>query len=149
LFLGDLKEEQVTPYYRACDVFALASVARADDFGAVQIKAMSAGKPVVNTQVDSGVPSVSLHRVTGITVRPSDSDAMADAINELLDKPELRETYGQASRVRASEQFSAEVMGARTLSLYDRVMSMPSGCTLTSQHFTADMPLQVAEVGAL
>ena len=55
-FLGELRNEQVASYYHACDVFALAALTRTEAFGIAQVKAMAAGKPVVNTRLDSGVP---------------------------------------------------------------------------------------------
>jgi glycosyltransferase involved in cell wall biosynthesis len=120
-FVGEVPD--TIPYYQAADVFALASVARAEAFGIVQIEAMAAGLPVVNTQLDSGVPFVSLHGQTGLTVPPSDPAAMAAALNRLLDDPQLRQLYGQAARRRAQEEFSREVMASRTLRLYERVMA--------------------------
>jgi glycosyltransferase involved in cell wall biosynthesis len=121
-FAGEIQNAQMAPYYHASDVFALASVARSEAFGIVQIEAMAAGLPVVNTSLDSGVPYVSLHQQTGLTVPPGDSAALADAINRLLDDPALRESFGRAGARRAQEQFSLDSMQRRTLQLYHSLM---------------------------
>ncbi len=118
---GEIQNAQVAPYYHASDLFALASIARSEAFGIVQIEAMSAGLPVVNTKLDSGVPFVSLHEETGLTVPPGDCDRLAAAINRLLDNPDLRAAYGRAAQQRAQQEFAIDVMTARTLALYDRV----------------------------
>ena len=120
-FLGELQNQEVIPYYHAADVFALASVARSEAFGIVQIEAMAAGRPVVNTKLDSGVPFVSLHEQTGLTVPPEDPEALASAINRLLDDPGLRRSLGEAARRRAREEFTLKTMTARTLALYNQI----------------------------
>jgi glycosyltransferase involved in cell wall biosynthesis len=123
VFAGEIQNERVIPYYHAADVFALASVARSEAFGIVQIEAMAAGLPVVNTRLDSGVPFVSLNERTGLTVPPADPAALATALNRLLDNDELRRSLGAAGRVRARQEFSLETMSTRTMALYDSVMS--------------------------
>jgi len=123
IFAGEIANENTVAYYHASDVFALASVARSEAFGIVQIEAMAAGLPVVNTKLDSGVPFVSLHDKTGLTVPPRDPGALADAINRLLDDAELRRSLGQAARLRAHQEFSLETMTTRVMALYDGVMS--------------------------
>ncbi len=112
----------VSTYYHAASVFVLPSIARSEAFGLVQLEAMACGKPVVNTDLDSGVKYVSLDKVTGLTVSPADATALAEAINFLLDNPQQSALYGQAGKQRVAEHFSLEVMTQRTIELYRQVM---------------------------
>jgi glycosyltransferase involved in cell wall biosynthesis len=113
--------EDAAPYYRAAQMLVLPSVSRAESFGLVQVEAMAAGIPVVNTELDSGVPEVSIDGVTGVTVAPKDAKALADAIGFLLDNADTRAKYGQAARVRAREEFSAQRMAENTLRVYQGI----------------------------
>jgi glycosyltransferase involved in cell wall biosynthesis len=121
IFAGEINNAGLTLYYHAADLFALASVARSEAFGIVQIEAMAAGLPVVNTSLDSGVPFVSLDQETGLTVPPGNAPALAAAINRLLDDQGLRQTLGQAGVRRAKQEFSLDTMLRRTLQLYESV----------------------------
>jgi glycosyltransferase involved in cell wall biosynthesis len=126
ILAGEIQNTQVTPYYHASDLFALASIARSEAFGIVQIEAMAAGIPVVNTSLDSGVPFVSLHDKTGFTVPPENPDALAAAINRLLDDRNLRQSLGREARLRAQQEFSLQTMTSRTLALYQAVVASPA-----------------------
>jgi glycosyltransferase involved in cell wall biosynthesis len=123
VFLGKVDHDHLVACYHAAQVFVMASIARSEAFGIAQIEAMAAGLPVVNTNLDSGVPFVSLHQETGLTVPPADADALAAAINQLLENGELRASLGRAARLRAAQEFSLESMASRTLSLYERICS--------------------------
>jgi rhamnosyl/mannosyltransferase len=124
-FLGAIHNDEMAPYYHAADVFALASIARSEAFGIVQLEAMACGKPVVNTSLDSGVPWVSQDGVTGITVPPKDPFALAAAITKLLDDEDLRRKYGEAARSRVEKEFTQELMIARLLETYREVLRVP------------------------
>jgi glycosyltransferase involved in cell wall biosynthesis len=113
--------DDAVPYYHAADVFVLPSIARSEAFGLVQLEAMASGTPVVNTALDSGVPYVSQHDVTGLTVPPAEPEALAGAIATLLENPDLRARYGAAGRRRVAERFGVRAMVERTAALYAQV----------------------------
>lgn len=137
--MGEIQNRYLAQYYRAADVFAFPSIARSEAFGIVQLEAMACGLPVLNTDLDSGVPSVSRHNETGLTVPPEDSPALAHALNTLLDNRELRGAFGDNARRRVRSEFTAEVMGRRIVSLYSEVLSAkPAGSR------TLEMPLRNA-----
>lgn len=115
--------DDIAPYYRASSIFVLPSITRAEAFGVVQMEAMASGIPIVNTDIPSGVPEVSVHGQTGLTVPPEDPVALAQAINLLLDNDTLRQQLGAAARKRVQDEFSAEKMVERTLKLYEEVMA--------------------------
>jgi glycosyltransferase involved in cell wall biosynthesis len=118
-FLG--RVDAVAPYYKAAQVFVLPSITRAEAFGLVQVEAMATGLPVINTDIDSGVPEVSIDGLTGITVPPKNPAALARAINFLLQNDDKRRRYGFAASKRAREEFSAERMAENTLKLYESI----------------------------
>lgn len=124
VFAGSLSPERLLALYHAASVFVLPSVARSEAFGIVQIEAMAAGRPVINTALDSGVPFVSRHRETGFTVPPADPACLAAAINQLLDDDALRSAYGQAACLRAQREFHLDLMVRRTLQVYSRALGL-------------------------
>jgi glycosyltransferase involved in cell wall biosynthesis len=126
VFLGKVSDEELPLYYHACDVFVLPSVASTEAYGIVQLEAMACGKPVVSTSLSTGVTFVNLHGHTGLAVPPADEQALADAINRLLDDPGLRQKYGLFAKERVERQFTRAAMVDKVYLLYKRVIEAPS-----------------------
>ncbi len=123
VFLRKIDDEEIAIYYHACDIFVLPSIANSEAFGIVQLEAMACGKPVVSTNLPTGVPFVNSHEKTGLIVPPKDSEAMAQAINRLLNNSDLREIYGQYSKQRVEKEFTKELMIRRILTVYEKLLN--------------------------
>ncbi len=119
-FLGRVpRDEDLAAYYRASDAFWFPSNARSEAYGLVQVEAMASGCPVINTAIPhSGVPWVSRHEETGLTVPVNDPVAFAAAARRLLDEPGLRDRLAEGARARAIAEFDEETMGRRSIEFY-------------------------------
>src|SRR5262249_38673083 len=70
----------------------------------VLLASMAAGVPVVATRV-GGTPEAIRDGVNGLLVPPGDAKALADAVCQVLDDPELAERLGRAARQSVIERF--------------------------------------------
>ena len=122
-FIGKVQDRDMAVYYHSCDVFVLPSIACSEAFGIVQLEAMACGKPVVNTDLPTGVPKVSRNGETGITVPPADSAAMSEAINRLLMDSDFRQICGSNARRRIEEHFSMSHMIDGVYQIYQKVLA--------------------------
>jgi rhamnosyl/mannosyltransferase len=111
-------DAELPAYYAASDIFVLPASERSEAFGAVQLEAMAAGKPVICTELGTGTSYVNVDGETGLVVPARDADALAAAITRLIDDADLRAHMGAAGRARVREQFTLEKMVARVMEVY-------------------------------
>jgi len=124
-----LTDAELAGAYHAATALWLPSNARSEAFGLVQVEAMASGCPVINTDIPgSGVPWVSRHEETGLTVPMNDPNALADASRRLLKETGLRERLVQCGRERAIAHFGNSTMASRSLEVYrDCLQRAPDG----------------------
>ena len=120
-FMGEVSNDELRAWYHACDAFVLPSVSRQEAFGIVQLEAMACGRPVVSTDLPTGVSWVNQHERTGLVVHAGNVAALRGALARLVCDVDLRERLGTAARARVVSKFTAEQMCAAALSLYQDV----------------------------
>lgn len=109
-FLGRVSDEELPLAHRAADVFAMLCRDRwggleAEGFGIVFLEAGASGLACVAGR-SGGSHEAVLDGETGYIVDPTDVDAVAVRLRELLDDSELRSRMGSAARARAEAAWS-------------------------------------------
>jgi len=109
--LGSLSQKAVSERLQTADLFALASTTDAqgatDVFPTVILEAMASARPVISTHL-AGIPELVVHGETGILISPSDTAALANALEQLLHDPDLRLRFGRDGRARIEQHFQIE-----------------------------------------
>jgi len=118
-FLGQLSEAHLLEAYQQMSILLLTSELETSPMAVEQ--AMAAGKPVVATAV-GGVPFLVDHGRTGILVESNEPDQIARALVMLAQDPDLRRRMGQAARQEALRRFKAEVVAAKTYTMYQKIL---------------------------
>jgi glycosyltransferase involved in cell wall biosynthesis len=118
--LGFIKdEERMSLVYSAADLFVLPSFQ--DNFPNAALEALACGVPIVASNV-GGIPEIVREGLTGVTVAPGDSDALACAMDELLAAPARRSAMSLECRRIAVEEYSLEIQAGRYAQLYEELL---------------------------
>jgi len=87
----------------------------------VLIEAAACGRPIVATDVP-GCREIVRHNENGLLVPAKDPQALAVALNRLLNDAELRESMGKRGRAMVEAEFSTEHVVEQTLQLYKELL---------------------------
>jgi glycosyltransferase involved in cell wall biosynthesis len=122
-FISYLSEEDLVAMYHACDIFVLPSVENSEAFGIVQLEAMACGKPVISSDLPTGVTYVNQDGVTGLVVKKRSSQELVKAIKYLLENEIIRQKFGGTAKRRVESDFTVSGMVEQTLNLYNEILS--------------------------
>jgi glycosyltransferase involved in cell wall biosynthesis len=103
-FLGPVGQDDLVELLDRADVFVLPSFA--EGLPVALMEALARGVPAVATAL-AGIPELIEDRVTGRLVPPARPDALADAIEDLLDDDVLRARVQHAGRRLVESEFTA------------------------------------------
>lgn len=109
-FMGRVNNSILKKCMESADVFVLPSIERSEAFGLVQLEAMAYGLPVINTKLLSGVPEVSIHGETGLTVEPNNIEELKKAMEWMVINVDERYQMGVNARKRVEKNYTQENM---------------------------------------
>ena len=118
IFLGHVPDDDLPALYSLADVLAYPSLY--EGFGLPPLEAMACGTPVVCSDASS------LPEVVGeaaLKVKAMDADGLANALSQVLEDEELKQTLRLRGRQRAA-LFSWEAAARKLLDVYSRVYTM-------------------------
>jgi glycosyltransferase involved in cell wall biosynthesis len=105
----------------AADLLVVPSRSR-EGLPKAMMEAMAQGVPVIVTNV-GGMPEIVRDGVDGVVVPPEDPAALAGAIDRLVADPSARGAIGMAGQRRVVEQFGADQLVAKTLAMYQGLLT--------------------------
>ena len=123
--------DRTEPYFRAADIFALASFedrekGDVEGFGIVLLEAQAHGLPVIGTD-SGGIPEAFAPDETGFLVEPENPQALARAILRLAEDPGLRTEMGRKGAALVRDRFDWDDLARKVVRGYEEVLGRPGG----------------------
>lgn len=115
IFTGSVVNAELPKYHALADIFVLPSTA--EGLPGVLIEAMSCGKAAVASSIPQN-REVAKRGDELMFVDPFNTEAIAEAINNLLSNPELRKRLGQDARRTVLQYFDWKVVAAQIAEVY-------------------------------
>ncbi|MBT8346214.1 MAG: glycosyltransferase [Desulfofustis sp.] len=107
-WLGTKPHDEVLDQFRCSDLFILGSKIAADGdrdgIPNVLVESLAMGIPAVATNVSS-IPEIVIDKETGLTVEQEDSEALSEALLQLLTDQQLRQRVINKGKALVSEHF--------------------------------------------
>ena len=126
-------QNNVTPFYKNHDIFAMTSIYEA--FGLIFVEAGYHHLPTIATNVE-GIPEVVKDGETGLLCDANDVAKMTENAIRLIEHPEERKRLGDQEYKYVTTQFASSIMVDKYRTLYERDIvtnesrtdSIPSNC---------------------
>ena len=114
----------------AMDVFAFTSVEK-DTSPLALLSAMSCGLPVVAFDIE-GVRELMKSEDQFLLARVKDTEALAEALSQVISNPDLRRRLGEASRQQAMAQFNLDTYVSRLEEVFrEAIQTVDARCIAT------------------
>jgi glycosyltransferase involved in cell wall biosynthesis len=117
-FLGNLTPVELSAFFQSCEVTVLPSLNSTDSWGIVQVESMTCGTPVVASDLPGVRQPVRLTSM-GRIVPPGDAAALAEAVMDVLEHPEVYRGNPEA----IARQFSSDRIAEQYEAIFRRVLS--------------------------
>jgi glycosyltransferase involved in cell wall biosynthesis len=105
IFCGNTQE--VNKYYAAMDIYAFPSYR--EGFGMTIIEAGAMELPIITTDIP-GPKDWMINGKTGILIEPKSQDALKEALDRMLNEPEIRMEMGRNARLVVKQKFDKNIL---------------------------------------
>jgi glycosyltransferase involved in cell wall biosynthesis len=126
IFAGAINNADLPEFYADADLVAIPSLMEATSIAGLE--AMASARAIVASNV-GGLPEIIQHEVNGLLVPPRDPQALASAIQCLVQSPGLRRKMGEAGRARVEREFTWTQAAEQTERAYERAIALWRGRT--------------------
>lgn len=120
LFLGALSEDDKVAVLKLCSCVILPSNKRSEAFGVSLLEGALFSKPLISCEIETGTSYVNIDNLTGFVIPPNDRQAMAKAINYLVDNEDHSRIMGKNAYQRYYCLFRASEMTQSYINLYSK-----------------------------
>lgn len=121
---GVTSDEEFAAYMHGCRALILPSINEAEAFGLVLLEAMSCSKPVITTNLNSGVRFVNKAGETGLMVPKTDVSRLAEAMEKLSSDDVLHARLSKNAFKHFQEHFLISTCIAKYMSVYQREIKL-------------------------
>jgi rhamnosyl/mannosyltransferase len=120
-FAGKVSHRDKIILMHSMDAVTLPSTHVTETFGISQVEAQLCGRPVITTNLPTGVSDVTVDGVTGLVVQAGDVDALTQAISRMAENATFTKKLGQCGRERALAEYSEETYARKLCTEIDRL----------------------------
>jgi glycosyltransferase involved in cell wall biosynthesis len=123
VLVGRVTDEDKVSLLELSKGVVMPSFLRSEAFGIALLEGLSAGKPLVTADINSGMSFVNKHEETGLWVEPESPISLRVALNQLNEDADLCEELGRNARARFDAEFLHGIMTSRYMSLYQSLLA--------------------------
>ncbi|HBS6584597.1 TPA: glycosyltransferase family 4 protein [Klebsiella pneumoniae] len=126
VFTGMLNDEDKYILFQLCRGLVFPSHLRSEAFGITLLEGARFARPLISCEIGTGTSFINQDKVNGCVIPPNDSQALVEAMNELWHNDETASRYGENSRRRFEEMFTADHMIDAYVNLYTTLLESKS-----------------------
>ncbi|MFC1975426.1 glycosyltransferase family 4 protein [Chloroflexota bacterium] len=119
-FPGYIPQDELPLWYNAATLFVYPS--HFEGFGLPVLEAMACGMPVITSTVSS-LPEVTGKDGVACLVNPTDAEALAEVMNEVMADADLRASMSERGLARAAK-FKWQKTARETVAIYQKVLGL-------------------------
>lgn len=121
VFLGQVDDNEKSVLLKHCLALVLPSILRSEAFGLTLVEGAMFSKPLISTEIGSGMSYINKAGYTGEVIKPRDSQMLCYAMNGYIEDASKAKKHGDHSRERYEMLFQDKKMLKSYHELYEEV----------------------------